>query len=90
MNTVQDRPTRLPWIVATRRNFLWYWLLATGIPMVTLGVWFARDFGGPIFLVFVAVVFALTAYWSGVIMWALFIGPRVGRRLERQVANREA
>ena len=74
---MRDRlSARLQWIVATRQNFLWYWFLATGVPVVAFAVWQFSEFGGPAFLALVAIVFALCSYLSGLIMWAVLFSQR--------------
>ena len=90
MDSARDRPCpRVPWIVATRRNFLVYWMLFTGIPVIAVGIWSFWEFGSLAFLAFVAVICALSTYCSGLLMWALFIGPRVRRRSASEKASRE-
>jgi len=54
-----------------------------------VSVWLFWEYGGSAFLVFAAIVFALAAYSSGLLMWAWFIGPRVQQRTSSQ-AERES
>ena len=74
-------------IIASKRNTLIYATCGVGIPAAFLVVWLFRGHGGIGFAVFGAVVGLVSGYLWGVVMWVIFVGPRLRRLSNQALAN---
>jgi hypothetical protein len=74
-------------IVASKRNVLIYGTCAFGIPFALMLVWLFRGYGGLGVTVFCAVIGLAGGYLWGLVMWVMFVEPRVRRLANQSFAN---
>lgn len=75
-----DGQKKLKWVLRSRRNFLIFSVCCWGLPMAVFSVWMVWTSWGIksiAFSIFVVLVALGGGCIWGVLMWGLFVGPRL-------------